>query len=78
MPSTVISDFSYDPATSILRVVFQSGNIYDYANVPQEVYNEMKSSFSKGSFLNQHVKGNYSCTKVKSGASPKSHKSNKP
>jgi len=39
--------------------------VYDYKNVPEEVYLAMKSSFSKGSFLNQHIKGKYEFEKVK-------------
>jgi KTSC domain-containing protein len=59
MPSTVISQYSYDPAKQVLRVVFVSGLIYNYKNVPQEVYNEMKMSISKGTYLNKHIKGIY-------------------
>ena len=64
MPSTVISQYSYDPAKQVLRVVFVSGLIYNYKNVPQEVYNEMKMSFSKGTYLNKHIKGIYPFEKV--------------
>ena len=64
MPSTVISRYTYDPAKRILRVVFVTGLIYDYKNVPQEVYNEMKMSFSKGTYLNKYIKGVYPFQKV--------------
>ena len=65
MPSTVISYFTYDAGKSILRVIFQSGSIYDYIDVPKEVYNKMKLSGSKGAYLNQHIKGHYSFKKLK-------------
>jgi KTSC domain len=64
MPSSVVSAIHYYPATSTLRVVFVSGMVYDYKNVPEKVYKEMKASPSKGTYLNQHIKGLYGFKKV--------------
>ena len=64
MPSTVIASMTYDPPTSALRITFTSGLVYLYKNVPEEVYNAMKASTAKGSFLNQHVKGKYQFEKI--------------
>ena len=66
MPSTVISSMKYDPEKEILRVIFLSGAIYDYLNVPQKVYDEMKNAFSKGTFLNRFIKGKYEFEKINS------------
>jgi hypothetical protein len=65
MPSTVIKSFSYDASKQRLRVIFLSGMIYDYKKVPQEVYDEMKTAFSKGIYLNERIKGFYEFEKVK-------------
>ncbi len=65
MPSSVVRSFSYDPGTHRLRVVFVSGLVYDYKKVPQDVYQEMKTSFSKGGYLNEHIKGHYSFEKIR-------------
>ena len=65
MPSSVVSSMQYDLATGTLRVIYVSGSIYDYLNVPEDVYMEMKSSGSKGTYLNKYIKGNYSFNKVK-------------
>jgi hypothetical protein len=64
MPSTVIKSFSYDASRRRLRVVFVSGLIYDYKKVPREVYDDMKAAFSKGTYLNQYIKGHYTFEKV--------------
>ncbi len=64
MPSSVIAAIKYDADSSTLRIIYVSGMVYDYKNVPEEVYQEMKTSFSKGSFLNQHIKGKYEFEKV--------------
>jgi len=64
MPSSVILTMHYYPAVSTLRVIFVSGLIYDYKNVPEKIYKEMKASSSKGAYLNQHVKGWFDYKKV--------------
>jgi hypothetical protein len=64
MPSSVIQAMHYDRATHKLRIIFVSGMVYDYFNVPEKVYTEMKESGSKGTFLNQRIKNNFSYRKV--------------
>lgn len=63
MPSSVVASYQYIPEERILRVVFVSGLVYDYENVPQEVYDRMKSTMSKGQFLNKEIKGKYAFKK---------------
>lgn len=65
MPSSVVANFKYDRTRSILRVFFVSGSVYDYFRVPKAVYNEMKQSGSKGTFLNLRIKGAYRYKKIK-------------
>ena len=65
MPSTVISNISYDPLSSVLRVTFVSGIIYEYKNVPEEVYNALKTSDAKGIYLNRNIKGRFAFEKIK-------------
>ncbi len=64
MPSTVVSSFQYDSVTQTMRVVFVSGLVYDYKNVPEKIYKAMKSSGSKDTYLNKYIKGNYEFEKV--------------
>ncbi len=64
MPSTVISAFHYDPATAAMRIIFVSGNVYEYKNVPEKIYKEMKASGSKGSYFNIHIKDRYAFEKL--------------
>ena len=59
MPSTVIKRFTYDSKKARLYVTFLSGKVYAYLNVPEDVYEEMKAAFSKGKYLNEHIKGKY-------------------
>lgn len=65
MPSSVVAAMEYDANTAKLRIIFVSGKVYDYKNVPEDVYNQMKTSASKGTFLNTEIKGKYKYKKVK-------------
>ena len=65
MPSSVIAHIKYNAAAAILRVIFLSGAVYDYLQVPENIYQEMKIAKSKGDFLNRQIKGNYNFRKVR-------------
>ena len=64
MPSSVVAAIKYDASSGTLRVIYISGLVYDYKNVPEEVYAAMKTSFSKGEFLNKYIKGKYEFMKI--------------
>lgn len=59
MPSTVIAAFHYEAAKKILTVVFTTGKVYEYFNVPENIYLAMKNAFSKGIYFNAEVKDKY-------------------
>jgi hypothetical protein len=64
MPSSVIDKISYFQESHTLRVEFVSGLIYDYHDVPPEVYKSLKIAGSKGRFLNFHIKGKFRFDRV--------------
>lgn len=63
MPSQFIRKYSYNPEQMILTVMFVSGKVYDYFQVPQNVFENFRSSFSKGNFLNRFIKGRFNFQK---------------
>jgi len=65
MPSSVIANMIYDAASSTLRIVFVSGAVYEYRKVPAAIYSAMKTAKSKGTYLNRHIKPNYSYKKIR-------------
>lgn len=76
MPSSVVQRYTYNRENGTLRVIFVSGLIYDYKNVPEEVYHAMKKFTSKGQFLNSYIKPNYKYKKISNGdegAAPDAH-----
>lgn len=64
MPSSVVAHMKYDPLTAVLRITFVSGLVYEYMNVPEQVYTSLKISGSKGRFLNRYIKGHYRYKKI--------------
>ncbi len=64
MPSTVISKFDYDITRNVLRVTFLSGAIYEYFEVPESIFKNMKEAFSKGEFLNNNVKNRFKFNRI--------------
>jgi len=49
----------YDRATQVLTVQFREGAVYDYANVPYEVYEGLMNAGSKGQYFHRHIKARY-------------------
>jgi hypothetical protein len=64
MPSSVIITAHYDKDTQVLKVIFRSGAVYEYYDVPEEVYLLYMKARSKGTFLNKFIKGNFEFEKV--------------
>jgi hypothetical protein len=63
--SSMLSAVGYDPATQTLRALFNSGKTYDYFEVPQEVYDQLIESDSKGHYMNDAIIDLYPYRQVK-------------
>jgi len=63
--SSNISSIGYDIQSAILEVEFSSGEIYQYFNVSEYLYNNLMSASSKGQFLNDYIKYNHRYQKIK-------------
>jgi lysyl-tRNA synthetase class 2 len=57
--SNVIKSFDYDQKTQTLRVEFNHGSVYQYRDVPDSVYQELKSAPSVGQYFNTHIREKY-------------------
>jgi hypothetical protein len=66
MPSSVIRAYRYYPAERRLDILFLTGRLYSYHEVPQEVYDAMRDTFSKGEFFNAHIRDRYRYTRRQS------------
>ena len=57
--STAMHAIGYDWDRHILEIVFTSGGIYHFANVPASVFMGLLRSTSKGAYFQQHIRGKY-------------------
>jgi hypothetical protein len=62
--SSNLLSVGYDAKNKILEIRFNSGNMYQYDNVPKEIYNGLMSASSKGSYFYDMIKGNYSFKQI--------------
>lgn len=62
--SSNISGFGYEENTRTLRVEFKNGSLYDYFDIPEFIFDGMRSAGSKGQYLAQNIKGTYRYAKV--------------
>ncbi len=57
--SSMLREVGYDSETRTLEVEFTSGGIYEYYDVPSEVYKDLLRAESYGQYFNANVKGVY-------------------
>jgi len=63
--SREIEWIGYDDRTSMLQVEFIAGGIYQYENVPYQVYQDFLSAPSHGCFHEERIKGKYPHRKIR-------------
>lgn len=61
--SSNVGSVAFDETSKTLVVRFNSGAIYSYADVEQDVYTDLVHAKSAGQFLNQMIKGRYAYLK---------------
>lgn len=62
--SSNIKSIGYDKISSVLEVEFTSGDVYQYFNVPEFLYQQFLQASSHGQFLNDHIRYNYRYQKI--------------
>ena len=62
--SSNISEIGYDEGRRILEVLFHNGNLYQYFDVPPQVYQELMGAGSVGQYLNINIKGRFRYSRV--------------
>jgi hypothetical protein len=62
--SAMAAQVGYDADREILQIEFNSGAVYQYAEVDPHTWEDLQSSDSIGSFYNEEIKGYYPSTKI--------------
>jgi hypothetical protein len=66
--STLLLWVAYSPEQHRLRLKFRSGEIYDYAQVPQTIYQDLLTADSKGRYFNHHIRDAFPTQRLGTGA----------
>ncbi len=53
--SSMVDSVGYDEARRLLQVVFTSGRVYCYEDVPPEVFQDLLEAESKGQYMRAHI-----------------------
>lgn len=64
--SKIIDSIGYDENKEILEVEFKkTGAIYHYFDVPKNIYDDLMTASSKGSYVNGYIKKSSNYRRVK-------------
>ncbi|MBC7448868.1 MAG: KTSC domain-containing protein [Hymenobacteraceae bacterium] len=56
LTSATIHAVGYAVATQTLRIIFRSGAVYEYVNVPESVYVGLLRAPSHGAYFSEHIR----------------------
>lgn len=62
--SSIISSIGYDKSNELVYVKFNNGSLYEYKDVPQDMFDNLLNAPSIGSYLHHHFKDVFSYKKL--------------
>ncbi|MDP1550293.1 MAG: KTSC domain-containing protein [Nitrosomonas sp.] len=62
--SSNVESIGYDEDSSTLEIEFKNGATYQYFDVPEVVFTELRDADSVGGYLAARIKGTYRYSKV--------------
>ncbi|HEX3130568.1 MAG TPA: KTSC domain-containing protein [Thermoanaerobaculia bacterium] len=62
--SSSVASVGYDPKTQTLEIEFSSGSVYEYNEVPPEIYKGLMEASSKGRYFANEIRGQYPSTRI--------------
>jgi KTSC domain len=60
--SSNLASIGHNAESLVLEVEFNNGRVYQYFDVPTGTYDELMSSASKGSYMNNVIKKQFRCS----------------
>lgn len=63
--SSNLSSVGYDEDSKILEIEFNDGSVYQYSNVPQNIYEGLMSASSHGKYFHRNVRGSYNYKQIR-------------
>ncbi len=62
--SSNLAAAGYDQDKEVLYIEFKNGNVYEYSNVPFDVYTGLMDADSLGSYFHRHIRTAYDYRKL--------------
>jgi hypothetical protein len=62
--SSNIAEVGYNENQRILEVLFHNGTLYQYFEVPPQMFGELMQASSIGKYLNANIKGHFRYARV--------------
>lgn len=62
--SSNVESVGYDEGSSTLQVSFKKGGMYQYFDVPKDVFEALRDASSVGGYLASHIKGRFRYSRV--------------
>lgn len=62
--SSNVAEVGYDEGQRTLEILYHNGTVYQYFEVPPQVFGELLQSSSIGGYLNANVKGRFRYSRV--------------
>ena len=63
--SSNLASVGYDAKMKILEIEFNHGGIYQYFDVPKDVFAELMDADSHGRYFVHNIRDDYECIKLK-------------
>ncbi len=62
--SSNLASIGYDSENEILEVEFKHGGVYQYLNVPEDVFNKLMNAPSHGVYFSANIRNDYEYSKL--------------
>jgi len=63
--SEALASVGYDIFRHILQIEFTSGDIYNYMEVPERIYEDLMNSDSHGAYFQANIRDQYDYIKIR-------------
>lgn len=62
--SSDLASVGYDENSQILEIGFLDGSVYQYFDVPKNIYDGILNASSKGTYFHEYIRNVYAYTKL--------------
>jgi hypothetical protein len=62
--SSTIQSMGYESGSETLEIEFTSGIVYQYLDVPAQIFQRLQAAASKGSYFNHEIRDSYECVRL--------------